>query len=243
MEKINVNLASLSGNVITILEGEANTPKEPNKLVIVGNIDSVNKYLVARKGSQQIAGNLQHIDRDLALITVDNDGMNIHLQVDPNNPFGTEVTGKMVMNPDLTQFQINAKKMFTRESLLELFKFNRRFFPVEGEADRLVKAYQRLQISTSTDVKAESDMRGNKDMAFKKAVDSQNIPTEFTLHLPIFKGQKDEKFRVEICLDATDASVRFWFESVELVELIDRRKKEIFQNELKDFLDFAIIWK
>jgi hypothetical protein len=80
-------------------------------------------------------------------------------------------------------------------------------------------------------------------MAFSKLIDSQHIPTEFILNIPIFKGFDPERFRVEVCLEATDASVRFYFESVELLELIETRKKEIFAAELESCKDMVIIHK
>jgi len=107
----------------------------------------------------------------------------------------------------------------------------------------VLKAYMSLQVSAQTEVKAASDTRGNKNNLFNKSVDSQNIPTEFVLNLQVFKGMSLERFRVEICLDVTDGSTRFWFESPELVELIDRRKKEIFGALTERFSQYAVIYK
>lgn len=231
------------GDTINILEGKALEPKHPNKLKISGQIDSVNKYLAARRGTLQPSGALQHIDRDLAVITVDEEAMTIHLDVDPNHAFGTEVVGKLEMNPDLVPFGINKTVEFTREKLIHLLRFSRRFFTLPAHHEALITAYQKLNISGNTNLKVETDTRGNKDMGFKKTIDSSSIPTEFVLEMPVFKGQPARKFRVEICLEASDASVRFWFESVELIEIIEKDKKEIFQAQLADYLEYAIIWK
>lgn len=241
--KNEITFNGYTGNALTILEGKALDPKYPNKIQITGFIDSVNKYLGARKGAELSKDSFQAIDKDKAIIVVDDEEMNIHLFVEPNSPFGTEIIGQLEFDSFLNEFNINKPKEFTREALIKLFRFNRRFFEDKGKHEELVNAYQKLNISSAAQIKNETDTRGNKDLAFKKTINSDSIPTEFILEMPIFKGQKTEKFRVEICLDSTEASVRFWFESVELAELIQTRKQEIFKAQLADYLDYAIIWQ
>jgi hypothetical protein len=232
------------GDTINILEGKALEPKHPDRLVISGQIESVNAYLTARKGTQQQSGALQYVDKDLAVITIDEEAMTIHLDVDPNNPFGTEVTGKLYSNPELAAFVINKPgHRFTRESLLEVITFRRRFFTDVSQYDGVRSALQRLKISATSSTEVGSDNRGNKDSAIKKVVDSAGIPQNFKLTIPIYKGQPAKTFLVDLCLDYTDAGVRFYLESVELVELADADKKAIIQAQLKDFFDFCIIWK
>jgi hypothetical protein len=231
------------GDTINIMEGKALDPRHPERLRIIGQIESVNAYLSGRRGTQQLPGALQHIDKDLAVITMDEANMTITLDVDPNHPFGTTVVGKLEFNPDLLAWFINKDKQFTREQLITLLKFNRRFFADPSQHAIMLDAYQKLNLTGQTVLKNESDNRGNKDAAFKKTIDSRTIPTEFSLLMPIFKGQPAKKFRVEVCLDATDASVRFWFESVELIEIIEEDRKTIFNNQVAGYTDFVIIWK
>lgn len=231
------------GDTLNILEGKALEPKHPERLRITGQIGSVNAYLTARRGTQQPPACLQYIDKDLAVITMDELSGTITLDVDPNHPFGTEVVGKLDFNPDLLIWSINKDTQFTREQLIKLIKMNRRFFADPSQHGIMLDAYQKLNLTGQTALKNESDSRGNKDASFKKSIDSSTIPTEFTLEIPVFKGQPAKKFRVEICLDATDASVRFWFESVELIEIIDADRKKIFNDQVAGYIDYAIIWK
>jgi len=237
-------IISPKGDTINVLEGKALEQKHPDRLVISGQIESVNAYLSTRKGTAQMPGSLQHVDRDLAVITIDEEAMTIHLDVDPNNPFGTEVTGKLLANPELAAFSINkAGHRFTRESLLEIITFRRRFFTDLDQYDRVKSSLQRLKISANSSTEVGSDSRGNKDSAIQKTVDSANIPAGFKLTIPIYKGQPAKTFLVELCLDYTDAGVRFYLESVELVEIAEADKKAIIQKQLADFLEFCIIWK
>ena len=236
--KPEIKLELLQGNTLTILEGKALDPKHPEKIYISGDIHSVANFLAKRHAGGQGVG-LQKVDPERAVVLVDESKMQITLQVDPENPFGAKVTGTLEMAPELQQFGINANKQYTREEFIKLLRFNRRYFASDHE--KLLLAYQKLQIRTASEISQESDTRGNKGMNYQKFVNSDNIPEDFILRIPVFKGFPEFTFRVEICLDATDASVRFWLESVELHELIQAKTKEIMNKELESCQDFVII--
>lgn len=238
-QKININPA---GDTLTILEGKTLDLKHPEKIKLSGNIESISGFLSKRYSGRTGKG-LQEVDKDKAVVNVDDAKMNMHLFLDPQNHFGAEVIATLLFTPELLAFHINDNHEFTRESMIKLLKFNKRFFANPMKQEELLDAYMKLNLTGNTQIKAESDDRGSRDFAFKKTIASQNIPLNFTLEIPIFKGQPVEKFRVDICLDVTEGSVRFWFESVELVELIEERKKSIFAKELESCQDFVIIHK
>lgn len=56
-------------------------------------------------------------------------------------------------------------------------------------------------------------------------------------------GIKPVTFRVELCYDVTEGSVKFWLESVELHEIIQQQVDAIFIEELKAAAGFVIINK
>jgi hypothetical protein len=226
------------GNTLTILEGKALDPKYPERINLSGNIHSVANFLAKRHNLGQGVG-LQMVDAERAVVIVDESKMQIALSLDPENPFGTKVTGTLEMAPEIQQFGINTAKQYSREEFVKLLRFNRRFFASDHE--KLLLAYQKLQIRTASEISQESDTRGNKGMNYQKFVNSDGIPEDFILRVPVFKGFPEFTFRVEICLDTTDASVRFWLESVELHELIQSKVKEILAEELKACEDFVII--
>jgi len=227
---------------LIIRTGEALAQKEPVKLALAGNIFSVSNFLSQRTGDCTGVG-LQVVDGRSAVVVVDEKEMSIALSLDPNNHYGTTVFGKLELTDELKQFSINTAKTFTREELVKLFRFNKRFFDSADAHDKVLVAYQKLQISTAGQLNQEADTRGNKTNNFAKTVDSSGVPEEFVLNIPIFKGFDPQRFRVEICLDATDASVRFWFESVELHELIESEKKRIIKEQLESCNNFPIIYK
>ena len=225
---MNVELKDYKNDKIVILEGRALEQKAPVKITIDGNINAISCFMAKRWNSLEansLGTGLQEVDWTKAIVIVDDEQMKIKLLLDPENYYGTEITGTLDHTVDLLNLGINESRQFTREELVKIIRFNRRFFdPLKHDA--ILAAYMKLNLSGSTELTSASDTRGTRELAFKKVINSQNIPTEFVLTLPIFKGFGPESFRVEVCLEATDASVRFWFESIELAELIEKRKKE-----------------
>ena len=243
MEKVTVVLPEGDEKkVLEIREGQALSLHNPESIKLSGNIESIGNFLTKRYNDRKGKG-LQEVDKERAVVVVDDKAMNITLSLDMENHFNTTVTANLAFTEELKSFQINSCKQWTREELVKHIRLNRRFFPDPIKHEELLSAWMKLNLSINSELKNESDNRGNKEQLFKKAVNSSGVPTEFTLRMPIFRGQQTRDFKVQIFLEATDASVRFEFESVELIELIDADMKEIFAEQLKPCEDFVIIHK
>lgn len=248
MENLTLKVESVSGNEIIIREGEALPPVVPKKIVISGDIKTVRSFIEKRKlkGFDGVMHNgnpgLQEINEDRAIVTIDKAALSIKLELDPENEYGTEVTGKLSFTPELEQFCINKNKMFNREELIKLIRFNKIWFDSPEAHDKILKAYQAFTANVQADIGKTSDTRGNVSNNYNKTV-ATNVPTDFILNIPIFKGMDKRRFRVEIALDSTDASVKFWFESVELQEIIQVESETILKKELEACKDYVIIWK
>lgn len=224
---------------ITIREGQALDLKPPQKIVISGDIKTVSSFLSVRLKN---GSSLQSIDTSKAVITVDKKQLKINLELDPENFYGSTITGTLEKADELKPFFINENKTFTKEELVKLIKFNKLHFSDQSKHAEMLLAFQKVQSVVNIKANDSSDDRGNKERAFVKEVTS-NAPTEFILDMPIFKGFGNVKFRVEVCLDVTEGSARFWFESIELHEICQRQIDEIFTDELKIADGFVIINK
>lgn len=237
------------GDAVTILEGKTLDPKPPVKIAVTGHITAPAEFLKKRFRDRIDAGAnpnnghvLQKVDIKSAILVVDEDKLTISLLMDPENPYGTEIIGRLEYTPYLDGFHINTDKQFSRPELTKLLRYSRLLFRDEDKYEELLKAYQTLDLKAFIEARQEDDTRGNKNYSLSKKV-STNLPESFVLRLPIFKGQRPEEFRVNICIDTTEGSARFNFESPELKEIIDQRKIEIFEDQLKEFQDFVIIRK
>jgi len=240
MKDIHVTMIGDQKELI-IREGDALPLRDPNQIKLSGRIDSISSFLRARYPTRDGKG-LQHVDPDMAVVIVNEDGMWLELQLDPENPFGVIIMSQLEFSTELKQFAVNTNKQWSRKELIQLIRFNKRFFDADKH-EILLNAWQKLNYTVTANVKNESDNRGNKDQEFKKKIDAEHIPTEFILTIPVFKGQPNRTFLVEICFEATDASFVVWFESTELVDIIDKDKKDLFARELEPCEQFAIICK
>ncbi|HTI94706.1 MAG TPA: hypothetical protein VL727_29145 [Puia sp.] len=239
MENLTLKVENASGEIV-IREGEAVPVKPPQKVRLIGNISSVKEFLDKRTA---INGSvLQKLDKQSAVIVVDEDHLTISLYLDPENADGTEIIGKLEFTEYLSQFKINGSETFTQAQLVKILRFSKQLFETPDKHEALLRAYQSFDFSVAIKAASEQDQRGNKSGSLQKII-TTNLPQDFILYLPVFKGKPRESFRVEICYDTTDASIRFWFESPELKALIDQRKIEIFEEELKDYKDYVIIRK
>lgn len=236
MKELNV---TATGEVLTIYEGKVLDQKPPEKISIVGDIKSVSSFLSVRK---ERGVGTQGIDISKSVVIVDKKGLTIELLIDPENYYGASVLAKLEKSDELAPFHINQNKTFSKEELVKLIKFNKIYFDAPTKHAEMLLAFQKISSTVNIRANDSADDRGNKERAFVKEVTS-NAPTEFILNIPIFKGFDAVRFRVEVCLDVTEGSARFWFESVELHELMQTTIDVIFNEELKSAQGFVIINK
>jgi len=237
--KTEVKLTELKGGTLTILEGKALEQKPPQNIVLSGDIKTVSNFLGVRNN---LGSGLQVVDKSKAVILVDKNGLSIDLLLDPENVYGAVVKSKLELSDELTQFCINKNKTFTKEELVKLIKFNKINFDEPTKHAELLLSFQKISSTVNIRANESADDKGNKERSFVKEVTS-NTPTEFILNIPIFKNFDAVRFRVEICLDITEGSVRFWFESIELHELILITRDQIFNEQLSFCSGFVIVSK
>ena len=239
MDTLNVKLENLTDGTLTVRQGDALELKEPNKIMIGGDIKTVSTFLKIRKTT---GTGFQVIDKSKAVVTVDKQKGNISLELDPENFYGAVVRGQIEIADELKPFHINQVKTFSKEELVKLIKFNKLHFASADKHAEMLLAFQKVSSSVNITARDSSDDRGNKERDFVKQVES-NAPTEFVLNIPIFKGFQPVTFRVNVCLDVTEGSARFWFESIELHEMQQKQLTEIFDEELKAAAGFVIVNK
>jgi hypothetical protein len=244
METLNLKVEQLSGNEIIIREGQALPPVEPKQISISGDIKTVSTFVSKRNEFDSITANpgLQRINKDRTIVLVDKAAKTITLQLDPESKYGTVVTAKLELNPELTKFYINEQKIFKQKELCDLIKFSGLLFDDYSQYEMLYKAYLTFNAKAYIDMASENDNRSNKSNSYNKKVET-NLPTDFIMNVPIFKGQDSKRFRVEICYDVTDGGCSFWFQSVELKERIDADSETILKKELESCSDFVVVWK
>jgi hypothetical protein len=232
----------LEVNELIIRHGKAPEPLPtvvPSHLHINGDFRAVGQFL--RKRTQGATNNLlQLANPEDAIIYTNKKDLTIALYTNPNDPNATVVRGKADQSEELKLFGVNTQKVFRRDELLKLVRMNKILFTDPQEHSDLLTALKSFKAATTGNTNLESDLRGNKNVAYQKEVKS-NMPEGFKLTIPIIKGEPRETFQCEICLEESDGAALFWFESPELSELLAKRIEEMFDRELMHCKGFVVI--
>lgn len=228
MEKVEVKVEGNTTELV-IREGKALPLKEPEVVSIDGNIKAPVNYAKVRPPKKEKAS-----------VTFSRSEMRITYEEEPVSFYGATITGKLLMNPKLENFGINSDKLLTTEQLAKFLKMNRQHFDKVDECDALVKALTTCKVKVQTLIDKDQDQRGNKKIHYDKVVDSE-IPHNFTLNLPVFIGYDKRKFKVDLCFDTADLTIKVWLESVELNDIIETDRDIIMDEELKFFNEKGLV--
>jgi hypothetical protein len=211
---------------IILREGKANDVHIPGAIEVAEfTIDAVTEYL-SKKGvdSEAIPDSYIWYSTD-----VDNSEPFIQLQYSVRREKPDVVHGKLSIHPDLKKFGINGGGRFTTHELANFIRLHRHFFESKDTAMALVKELQNFKARVDKEIEKAADNRGNMALQVKQTVIS-NVPLDFTLYLPIFKGMDKVSVKCEIDIDAADLACSLV--SPDLKEMIDVQSEAIIKKEL-----------
>jgi len=150
------------------------------------------------------------------------------------------ITGMLHRNEDLKTFCINSSKQWSNKELASFLKMNRYFFADRDENLQIVKNLNSFKAKVSQEIESSNDFKGNKKHLFEQTVKAE-LKLNFQLTMPIFKGESNRTFDVEINFDISDGSVVYWLESADLRELELKDLETIMNTEVKRFKGITLI--
>lgn len=211
------------GGEFVLRIGDALPAREPEVIRIVGTITAPTSWI-----EKQPSGDASYV----AISTTENKGeiASITFYQDGNDPYSTTVKGILELEPRLNVIGINSTQRYHREQFVSFLRLHRMYFPDMESHAKLLSSVKNFKAEVKQEVEQRTNDRGNRGQTFNQAVQT-DILTDFILKLPVFKGEAEKSFRVELCFDITDGSVRFWLESPELLEIIESYRKEIIERE------------
>lgn len=219
MKEININNDN-EHQIVTVYEGTAPIVREPKIIETTGNIDAPYKWLEKR---------LEYIVEANAHIIVTREEMKIELTLEDKDFYGDTITGKAEFHPAFKKFAINKPEYRTTQEMAQLFKMNRSYFENKSLAMDLVNELLNFRAKISTEIEKLDDKRGNKRDLQDQTVNS-NIPRNFKLHIPIFKGEAKQTFEVEIFIKSDDLTC--CLVSPQANDMIEEMTDAIIDNEL-----------
>lgn len=230
MKTENLQIIGLAGNELVIREGKANDVFVPKPLKLTGNIDTVFRYLEKQKSS------LPRIDSPStdtvynANIEIDRENMIIKLYVDPKGQSPDSIWAKLEYHEDFVKFGINSGEQLPPSDLAERIKMWRSCFKEREVAMKLVKELKSFKAKVDKQLEVTKDDRANYTLHKSQAVES-NLPENFIINVPIFKGQPKESFEVEININADSFACSLI--SPEANDYISEHKDRIIDEQIK----------
>lgn len=235
-KKLQINLAEGVSNAEVILrEGEAIKelePKAPIKTNLSGTIGVVREYLTKRLQTNQFKQEFSHI-------IVDRDNIKLSLIINENDEYNRgQVDGTLQIASKFIEFGINTGKVWTPAELGLFFKMNRAFFPDRSVNMKLVSELMNFSATINNKIERSVKENGDKTDNFAQIVNS-NLPSSFTLQLPIFKGEDAEILEVETFAQINGREVSFTLLSPGANQTIEEVRDGVIDTELEEIKEIA----
>ena len=229
--------ASLSekGLTLTILEGQARAELpliKPNKVHLSGTISAPSRFYEKRKALH---------DKEKCHVMYSIQRGEIVLIVDENfEGENYKITGKVEKNSELVKFDINGGTSIDPSDMLKLLKFNKIYFVDKAENQKICAALSTFKAKVTQEFEKHDDQRGSAKSALESKIEHE-LQESFMLEIAIFKGQPRVKFKVDVCLEVRNGSVKVYLESVGLNDIEKDSLEMIVNEELKNFEDIVCI--
>lgn len=244
-QKIEIK-ADESTKQIIIREGEAQDIALPKGMVINGTLQAPFQFLEKKISGKDVAA--MGTDCPLALteqekiynpkrstLLVDRISGTLTLKLNEKDPYEDLITGNLTLDPSWKEFGINTDKLMNLNEVIKLIKRNKFKFADAAKHSEFLVTLQNFNARVTTTFKNMKDQGGSSiDSVEKIVAENKNAP-EFALEVPIYQSYPKKKFRVQTCLDAQGSQIMFYFESVELFELIDSEREKSINDEIAKF--------
>ena len=226
MEKLNVTIEN-GVKTLEIRQGDALPLREKRQLIIIGNIDTVKEWLKFR---------VNEISQKSCNIRINRDKMAITLEINENDKLLDTIEGKLQLDEAFETFEINTGKYLTNFEMSDLIKMNRSHFENKSDAMKLVSELRNFKAKVDRDLENSDDNRGNRKLLINQIVES-NLPENFKLHIPIFKGLPKQTIEVEVNVRADDFCCTLI--SPDVNDIINETKDAIINEEIKQIRGLA----
>lgn len=150
------------------------------------------------------------------------------------------VTGSLEKNPDLEEVGINSENTWSVKELMQHLKFRRGMFTDKGRCNEIVANLMKFTLNVDKEIKNHDDLKGNVLLSIEQKV-RQEINLDFDLTCPIYKGTKNQTFKVAVGVTVTSTGCDFWLESIDLSELEYTTRANAIDEQVEKFKDEIVV--
>lgn len=225
---------SPTGDELIIREGKAREIDELQSVMLSGNILTPAEFYNKNKDK---------LKDEMCILSCDTSNKALTLMINPQNTLNRiEVTGSLCINPVLTNvFKINQEHSgFDKNTFSKRVKLNRAHFKSQKESMDLVAKLESLEMQLDKHVKDADNKRGTYQREARQTAKTE-LPPIFTLQTPVFAGGDKQDIDVDIHFDVEGNELKFYFESAELAEYIEREGSKEMADQITLFNDEIVI--
>lgn len=219
-ENIKINVAEGVQELI-IREGEAKKIHEPKSIEFSGVISNPYEYLKKGFDPEEIINSTLEYSYDKKQIC-------LRYAIRRVNP--DMILGTMKLHEELNSFDLNSGKRIEPSKMAEFLRTKMHYFLDRAEGMKLVKELQEFKAKVDKEIEKADDKRANVRQVYVQKVTS-NIPTEFSLNLPLFVGGERLPIRVEIDIDPFELNCVLI--APNLKEMIDTEVTAVIDEQLR----------
>lgn len=177
--------------------------KAPVKLNIKGTIGTVFEFLKKRNDQED------QINQKRCHIIVNREDISMDLTYNENDEYNSgKIKGTLAFHPKFKEFGINANKVWTPTELGMFFKMNRSFFASKDINMTLVSELMNFTATVNNSIEKSAKENGDRTDKFAQTVNS-NLPSNFVLNMPIFKGTPAQTLEVETFAQINGREISF----------------------------------
>lgn len=219
-ENIKINVAEGVQELI-IREGEAQKIHEPKSIEFSGVISNPFEYLKKGFDPEEIVNSTLEYSYEKKQIC-------LRYAIRCVNP--DMILGTMKLHEELNSFDLNSGKRIEPSKMAEFLRTKMHYFLDRAEGMKLVKELQEFKAKVDKEIEKADDKRANVRQVYVQKVTS-NIPTEFSLNLPLFVGGERIPIRVEIDIDPFELNCVLF--APNLKEMIDTEVTAVIDAQLR----------
>jgi len=139
------------------------------KEIIIRNGDALpqveERVKLTETGSIKAPANYVEVigfDNTKAVVVFSREKMEINFKEHPRHTFGADITGKLLLNPELVAFKIDTKDgIYTPKDLSDFLKRNAHHFISKSDNGTLVSGLRNFNAKVNSIIEQSGDQRGN----------------------------------------------------------------------------------
>lgn len=229
METPQINLNGPGEYTLNIRQGTAKEERAPKSIRIDGTLTAPFAFAYGKR-----------LENAQCHLRIYKDIGKLELHIQDTDPFTEHVIiGSLKRDSVLASFELNSDRRWTVQEFLKFIRERKYYFPDKDQHTKMIDSLRKWEAQIQTILKEHHDTQGNSLMLIEKKVSGVEMFNKFKLSIPIFQGYQKETFTVEIGLDVTSASVKFYLISDELFELETERREKIIDAEVKQFEEYT----